>query len=231
MSRHVSTATIATLMAIALITMPSATSGQTYSPLGDIVSDFGELSESLGELNDFAGGVEDGVNTGMDVRDQLDSFLNFSPEDAGLEPDLDPAGQPQIPTHCGIAEGLEGECQACYETAYRDLNHVRRTFERLRAIHSATENYTENMIAFGNTAAGAMGVGGMPWHYEKVEIEKSFESFKRTYNETYRGLLGTLERSLKAIADCEVQYYGENNWYSRFGFIYYNFMADRYSIE
>lgn len=44
----------------------------------------------------------------------------------------------------------------------------------------------------------------------------------------YEELVEELRGSLDQIAACEEEVYGEKDWYNRFGFIYYQFMADRY---
>ena len=41
-------------------------------------------------------------------------------------------------------------------------------------------------------------------------------------------MMGTLRRALQEVADCEARYFDVQDWYSRYGFIYYTFMEDRY---
>jgi hypothetical protein len=55
----------------------------------------------------------------------------------------------------------------------------------------------------------------------------AYNHFKQTYDNKYRDLMGSLQRALMAIDGCERQY-GMTDWYQRFGFIYFEFMKDKY---
>jgi hypothetical protein len=37
-----------------------------------------------------------------------------------------------------------------------------------------------------------------------------------------------MQTSLQALGKCEEEFFKERDWYNRFGYIYYSFMADRY---
>ncbi len=74
-------------------------------------------------------------------------------------------------------------------------------------------------------------VSGLAWQYSKKGIEESLTKLGRTYDEKYRGLMQNLQATLRKISDCEAQFFDEQDWYDRYGFIYYTFMADRYKRD
>jgi hypothetical protein len=41
-------------------------------------------------------------------------------------------------------------------------------------------------------------------------------------------MLPNLRGALDALGKCEEKYFNEPDWYDRYGFMYYTFMADRY---
>ncbi len=167
------------------------------------------------------------------LRDNVDGYAEtvdvielLVEDDAPFEPDFDPGDMPQLPGHCTDGS-VGGEC-ACYKQAYDDLAFVRRYLEKLRAIYGSTTNYSSRMIAFGDSMAGIHGGFGVAWPMERLDIEKSVIELGKTYDKKYEAYLQTLKTALMTIDECEAQYHDEHNWYSRFGFIYYTFMADRY---
>jgi len=98
----------------------------------------------------------------------------------------------------------------------------------LRAIYAATKNYSGKAIAFGDSMAGLPGGFGMGWPEQRFGIQAEMEKLGRTYDRKYQQMIGNLEKSLKELAVCEERYFDTPDWYNRFGFIYYSFMADRY---
>lgn len=173
------------------------------------------------------------LNTGMGLYDSSRGFTEadaalrdvLNPDDNAFDPDFDPDGAPALPAHCAT-EG--GEDCACYASAYRQLNFVRFYLERLRAIYGATKNYTDNAIAFGDSMAGINGGFGIAWPPERRGIQQAFEKMGGTYDEKYEGYMRGLREALDAIAKCEAEHHGVDDWYNRFGFVYFSFMQDRY---
>jgi hypothetical protein len=153
----------------------------------------------------------------------LDDVLN--PDDSGLEPNYEPGDTPEISVFCG-REG-RAECE-CYADAWEQLSFIRFYLEKLRAIYGATKNYTDSAIAFGDSMAGLHGGFGVGWPEQRRGIQEAFENMGRTYDEKYREYMIGLRNALDAVAVCEAEYNDEEDWYSRFGFIYYSYMQDRY---
>jgi len=177
-------------------------------------------------------GIDQGIdwlNMGIDIanaaRDFGESYSTLNPDDSRFDPDYDPPGSPEVPISCGE----NAECQSCYERAQGNVNFVRVQFEKLRAIYDATKTMADNAVAFGDNVSGIHGALGLGWQAQRVGILQSVESLGRTYDSKYEDLLASLKRSLDQIAACEAEHFDTPDWYNRFGFIYYQFMAARYS--
>lgn len=149
----------------------------------------------------------------------------LAPEDDQYEPEYDPAGMPEIPASCKD----NSQCEECFTKPYTDLNNLRFRFEKLRKINRSTKNMLRDYIAFGDGAANlAGGVVPLAWAQEKEKIRQSEKNFNASYDAKYAELLGTLKANLQAIAACEEKVFGEQGWYERYGFMYYQFMAATY---
>lgn len=156
------------------------------------------------------------------ISDYWNAFKPMSPGDKGLNADKPPAG-PRVPSSCA-----GGGCSQCYAKAVGDLDHLRFALEKLRAIGTWTEAFTKKSIAFGDSVSGVHGVAGLGWQPERKKIEESYEAFGKAYDAKYEELIGDLEAALQGIGECEAKYFKTNDWYDRFGVMYYTFMADRY---
>jgi len=134
-----------------------------------------------------------------------------------------PAGAPRVPMFC---EG-DVSCEACYTDARREFNHVRGVFEQLRTIYQCNRKAIDAAIAFGDSASGVHAVSGLAWQAQRVRIEASVNDLEKAYDDKHAELLGRLHTSMVDIAMCEAQY-GEPDWYDRFGFMYFEFIGDKY---
>ena len=98
---------------------------------------------------------------------------------------------------------------------------------RLWCIYTNTKNFNNAAIAFGDNTSGIHAVTGLSWQYARAGIVETYNHFKGTYDSKYIALIASLQRALMQISSCE-NAYGEPDWYQRFGFIYYEFMKERY---
>ncbi|HEY0876102.1 MAG TPA: hypothetical protein VGD94_21680 [Vicinamibacterales bacterium] len=192
--------------------------------------------EQRQQQNEIDAGRRAGIDKGMDwlslgidianaSRDFGESFSPLNPDDQRFDPDYNPPGNPDVPISCGE----DAACQSCYARAQRNVNFVRVQFEKLRAIYDSTTRMADTAIAFGDNVSGIHGALGLAWQAERVGIQKSVDSLGKTYDGKYADLLGSLKRSLDEISECESKHFNTPDWYNRFGFIYYEFMAARYS--
>ncbi|NKI34017.1 hypothetical protein HFP89_02405 [Wenzhouxiangella sp. XN79A] len=167
-----------------------------------------------------------GMSRFNSFREFADSSQALDPGDLEFDPDYEPPGAPSLPVHCDVSGG--DRCRQCYDSAYRKINFVRHYLEKLRGIYGATRTYSERAIAFGDSMSGLHGGFGLAWPPERKGIQDAMKSLDRTYDEKYRDYMRELLEGLQELAQCEKQYFGEDDWYSRFGFIYYTYMQDRY---
>lgn len=200
---------------LALALMLGCTSTSALAALS--IDDLKELAKLAEET-----GVKELVEERMEgTPSDLDPL---TPNDEQYEDDFDPAGQPDVPLQCAGSE----QCAECFVPAHARLNAVRTRFEKLRRIGTWTRTYKERAFTLGEAMGGMHGLAGLAWTGERIKLEKQFQSFESSYKDKYAELLTELEGSLRQIAACEESVYDEQGWYERFGFIYYNFMADRY---
>ncbi len=134
-----------------------------------------------------------------------------------------PPGMPRVPSFCFD----DGDCAECFSSARRDFDETRLTFEKLRLIYSCSKTFSNKAIAFGNTVSGVHAVTGLVWTRERAEIEKSVKRLEAAYDAKYVELSQDLHEAMIAIGRCEQQY-GLPDWYDRFGYVYFEFMQDRY---
>ena len=164
-----------------------------------------------------------GVSLVTSTMDFIHAFRALTDPDANCL-DLGDVGAPQVPTSCAGSE----TCGECFTHAQNQLNGMRLNLERLRCVYRAAADFTRASIAFGDSASGIHAVTGLEWQTQKAGIVQAFESLKHTYDVKYGQMLPNLRGALESIGQCEAQFFHNNDWYDRFGFIYYTFMADRY---
>lgn len=171
-----------------------------------------------------------------------DSIPPLNAADSAAEPDLSPAGMPQVPLSCPIEpepvntprqpDAARDGCEPCFREAIRKLDFNRRIFERLRAIGSSTITMTKKAIAFGDSSSGIHAVVGLEWSTAvKPKIEQSQREFKSAYSAKYRELMHSLEANLRDLGRCEERYFNNRDWYARQGYMLYSFMEHRYSPD
>ncbi|HVF37390.1 MAG TPA: hypothetical protein VNA29_05550 [Sphingomicrobium sp.] len=161
--------------------------------------------------------------TSKGIKDS-DGYKALSPHDSDLKVDTSPKGMPKVPSKCVEGSG----CRDCFAQAQADLKHLRFSLEKLRAIGSWTDKFTKKSIAFGDSVSGVHGVAGLGWQPERAKIQESYDQFGKAYDAKYEELIGDLEGALREVGQCEAKHFSTPDWYDRYGFIYYTFMADRY---
>jgi hypothetical protein len=216
MKRLFTHAVAAVALSAAFTAMPSAQTPRSIDP-GSWWPDPGSAGATIIDWASL------GSETLRDLSALHESWEHLNEEDGQYDPDYTPDGSPEVPISCDTEA-----CQQCYATAIGRLNFVRVTFEQLRAIYQATTNMADKAMSFGDNASGIHALSGLSWQYSKRGIEAELAKLGKTYDEKYRGLLGTLRSSLDQMATCERDHFNNPDWYNRFGFIYYTFMEDRY---
>lgn len=199
----------------------------------DVVRQMGEddvrRSEEAGNnTSNAASAINDAIghfNTVMGLYGSAQDMYNNSRALANGEcsPDFQTSDNAMMPSNCRV----NSECGECYRSAMGQLNFIRRQLGRLGCIYQNTKNFNNAAIAFGDNASGIHAVTGLSWQYARGEIVQTFNHFKGTYDRKYIDMIGALENALKAIDRCESQY-GQDGWFQRSGFIYLEFLKDKY---
>jgi hypothetical protein len=180
--------------------------------------EYAEQWEKIGKgINEFAEAVEK-------YNKMMEAYEHLTPHDGPFEPNYTPPGTPEIPTHCAG----NSKCTQCYEQAYGQLTAVRVRFEKLRVLYGSTMAWIRSAISFGDTAASAVGIGGLAWQTERKKVEGSVANLNTAYDNKYVELCNTLQEALKAIDGCEATEFHNPDWYNRFGYMFYTFMQAHY---
>jgi len=219
MGKGVLLTALALLLAMAPTRLTAQMGGITKLAPG--LKDLEQLQKEFKDIDKVAKDLADKSKKGQDFLEKEP----FTKDDVEDDPDLDPNGQPQLPSTCKDND----ECAACFKKPYADLQSTRYRFEKLRGLYHHTVTGITDAIAFGdNMASLAGGMASLAWMKEKEGIQESRRNLDTAYDNKYEELVATLKGALDGIAACEEKVFGEEAWYDRYGFIYYQFMADRY---
>jgi hypothetical protein len=181
---------------------------------GADASDFQELIDALIE----------GVNTGMESRG---SGGDLADAPTLSETECVPDFSQDLGSGIMVSCNEEPTCIECFEKAYTDLNFYRRQLARMRCIYNNTKTFKESAVAFGDNTSGIHAMAGIAWQQQRANIMNSYKNMQKTYDTRSVEFLKGLQKSLKDLSTC-MYISGENNWYAKSGFIYFEFMQERY---
>ncbi len=165
------------------------------------------------------------ANVAVDAVALKDSYDALDTTDVQYDPAELERGGPQVPTSCNESD----DCHACYAPAIRSINGNRLTLGKAWALARSTIVFTEQAVAFGDSIAGLHPSAGVGWNFGvKQDVNKSLNTMRATYDRRYREFIAALERGLRELGECEARFYGERDWYDRFGFMYLSFLEAKY---
>ena len=181
-------------------------------------SEYGSYSGAVANGWGVASGIIGGFTAGRE-------FWNTSPPLDNTEciPDFSQDLSSDITVSCNG----EPSCEQCFETAFEKLNFYRRQLARLRCIYNSTKDYKDAAVAFGDNTSGIHAMAGIAWQNERAKIMRNFENTKSIYDSKSLEFLTGLQTTLRELSTC-MYISGENNWYAKSGFIYFEFMQERY---
>lgn len=154
-------------------------------------------------------------------------------------PDFSLNAQAMVPSSCSeVLKGQAGDrgtprtdeptaCATCYEAAYKKLNDVRKRLAKLKCLGNSTKSYVNAALAFGDNVSSVHAIQGLAWQRQRKEISDSYTKFKAAYDAKYKELMTALVDSMNDVAACEAKN-GNPDWFQRFGFMYVEFMAEKY---
>jgi hypothetical protein len=190
---------------------------------------FKSFSQTGGlDTDDFQGlidGLIGGINSGMAGRgaagDLPETPLTLSNQEC--VPDFSQDLSDDISVSCN--EDIT--CINCFDKAYEKLNFYRRQLARLNCIYTNTKKYKEAAVAFGDNTSGVHAMAGIAWQQQRANIMKTYQTTQTTYDTKSTEFLMGLNDALRKLSTC-MDITGENNWYVKSGFIYFEFMQQRY---
>lgn len=173
----------------------------------------GEIDASINRINQ-AFGTEKAAEEYLTQYRNLGSCLGSG----------SPPGQPRIPSFC---DGEESSCADCFVSARSEFNRARYNLEKLQTIYNCSKAFTDAAVALGDNVSGYHGVVGLVWQSQRRGIMRSVEEVDKAYDKKRIEMLETFHESLVALNECE-QAHGLEDWYDRFGVMFYNFVEMRY---
>lgn len=166
-----------------------------------------------------AGGILDAAGKAMEFQKSLNA------SDDRLKPNYTPEGSPSVPSKC-----MENaDCRPCYADAYGKINKTRTALEKVRAHYDYTHKFSADGIAFmTGVAATAGGPAAMGAAVESRKVNDAVKAFDTSVRKKNAELLARLKGELMGVNTCESKYYGNTDWYDRFGYMYFQFMSAHY---
>jgi hypothetical protein len=139
---------------------------------------------------------------------------------------------PRIPSFCATSSTETGifdssNCAGCFANSRRDFNETRYKLEKLAGIYKCAKTYSNAAIALGDNTSGIHAVTGIVWQQERAKIMKDVQKMESEYDKTYSFLMQALRDNMRELNLCEEQY-GVEDWFDRFGFMYFEFMQEKY---
>lgn len=186
---------------------------------------FSQNPVSGDDFADLMDALIDGINSGMAGRGAAADLPDTSPTLSNQEcvPDFTQDLNEDISVSCNG----EPTCITCFDQAYEKLNFYRRQLARLNCIYNNTKKYKEAAVAFGDNTSGVHAMAGIAWQQQRANIMKTYQTTQSTYDAKSTEFLMGLNESLRELSTC-MYITGENNWYAKSGFIYFEFMQQRY---
>jgi len=186
-----------------------------------MAQEYENASNAAEHLDNFVGAINNVVGIIETGRELWDAGGVL---DAGeCTPDFTQPANALVPSSCSGTAG----CNDCYATALASFNADRQTLARMMCLFMNTKNFTDKAIAFGNAMASLPGGVGLGWIPAKRNIDQAYTNFKATYDRKSRELLTSLQKNMMKIDACENSY-GQQDWYQRFGYMYFEFMQLKY---
>ncbi|MBL0147056.1 MAG: hypothetical protein IPP48_16415 [Chitinophagaceae bacterium] len=185
----------------------------------------GYLDDRVESAQTMAGQAYSQFNTARGLASSAIDFYNSAEALSNSEctPDFSTNGNAVMTSTCRES----GACESCYNDAVEHMNTYRMLLARLNCIYQNTKSFTNSAVAFGDNVAGLNAYTGLAWQKQRTNIMNSFNNLKQTYDRKYTEFIKGLKDALMEFNTCENQY-GSGDWFAKSGFIYFEFMKERY---
>ena len=163
----------------------------------------------------------------------MQEFGLIDPSEKFVQPDLNPPGQPALPSRAVKDPNLSAEEYATFRKLQQMIDLARNHLEKNYVVLKQTELKTRRLSELAGSAANMSGIAGLYW--AKVQgdpndpMNKAKATFYAKYDSGQANGLKYLNDALKQMAEFERRNYGDPNWYVYYGLPYYNFMVARYT--
>ncbi|MGJ8744374.1 hypothetical protein [Polaribacter sp.] len=194
--------------------------GQTETEIVNQEAVDGLHEARIGQIN----GSIDRINEAFETEKALEDFYTQYRNLGSCLGSGSPPGQPRIPSFC---DGEESACADCFASARAEFNRCRYNLEKLQTIYNCSKAYTDAAVALGDNVSGYHGVVGIVWQSQKRGIMRSIAEVEKAYDKKRVEMLHSFHESLMDLNDCE-NAHGMEDWYDRFGVMFYNFVEMRY---
>ncbi len=160
------------------------------------------------------------------AKQALELYKTLTEMDKEMDPNYQPPGAPDIPSQCLESD----ECKVCYGDAQAKMNKTRTGLEKLRGINLYTHKMArqgEGIITSAGTAGGTIAAMGAA--AENQSVDQTVAEFDAAVRSKREELLDHVKSNLQDISTCEKKFYQNDDWYNRYGFMYYQFMLAQYA--
>lgn len=213
-------------------------SRQADSEIRDAINEATDGKKLLGNTADRLGKLVGVYKSAREMYDGLQSLKK-----AECLPDYSVNPQAMVPSSCDVSVNeaavlrndpielakiaASSKCAKCYEEAYKKLTDARKRLGKLKCLGLTTKEFVTKQVSFGDTVSGIHALQGLAWQKERRQIMDAYTKFKDAYDRKYKELMDLLNESMISIDKCEAEN-GQKDWYQRFGFMYVEFMAEKY---
>ena len=110
----------------------------------------------------------------------------------------------------------------------RRFAETMRNFERLRVIYDTTKTMVDRAIYFGDAHSGWHQLEQAQWYEEKRNMTQSFRNTHVAYRRKLAQYEGDLLEILEDFGQCEAQSGGMEDWFERWGLLFYQLIRTQY---
>lgn len=159
------------------------------------------------------------------IRADIDALFMLVSEDRAAVPDPSHGGVSPMPSGCVDNPA----CRACSNEVNARLSGRLANYEIMRVIYQTTVAYNAKMIDVGNSMSGWHQLEQASWFQAKLKIVQAEQELTVAYKDKLEQFNADLMNILQGFGRCEEQY-GMEDWFNRYGLLYYNNLIASYRI-
>jgi len=187
----------------------------------------------LGELKKYGFNGPSPLEALQTALNLMQEFGLIDPSEKFVQPDLNPPGQPELPSRAAKDPNLSAEEYAAFRKLQQMIDLARNHLEKNYVVLKQTELKTRRLTELAGSAANISGIAGLYWAKIQGDPKDPMNIAKATFYAKYdsgqANGLKYLNDALKQMSEFERRNYGDPNWYVYYGLPYYNFMVARYT--